>query len=106
MQCSIKTLISFLQKMMLKCFLPAILSLRELREMDMQISCAGQPTVYLPFLLSVFLSQLQKGVMNSESLERLLGFKGANLSFDSIKRREALYVMSKIQRKVYCMSDT
>lgn len=38
---------------MLKCFLPAIPSLRELREMDMQISCAGQPTVYCVLALSV-----------------------------------------------------
>lgn len=57
----------------------------------MQTNSTGQATVYLPCLLSVILSQLQaEGVMNSVSLERLLGFKGANLSFDPIREREAI----------------
>lgn len=52
--------------MILKCFLQAILPLRELRET--QTNSTDQATVYSTFLLSVILSQLQADVMNSVSL--------------------------------------
>lgn len=58
----------------------------------MKVNCTSKVTVYLPFLLSVILSQLQADEMNSVHLEGLLGFEGANCNFDSIREREELYI--------------